>query len=97
MGHQRRKELPMAVLDLNIQVEETIPESTHRKGPRRSQALDVIEAARKASTKKVSVTAGEGEPTEKLYKSMIQWKHRHQDETVKIMKQGDRVWVWIED
>lgn len=72
-----------------------IPESTHRWGARDSKCLDVVEAALHAPEKKVSVESSDEKELDKFYKSMIQWRTRHQEQPVALRKDRNKLYVWI--
>lgn len=75
---------------------EELPEWSARKGPRDSECLKAYLFAKDAPTQKIEVK-GSPEKLEKFYRSMVQWRNRHKDEPVQVRKDGDHVYVWIEE
>jgi len=82
----------------NIQFREikALPEFSGRKGPRDSECLRAYLAAKESRTKKIEVL-GAPPQLEKFYRSMIQWRNRHKDEPVQVRKDGNHVYVWVEE
>lgn len=75
---------------------EELPEFSGRKGPRDSECLRAYLAAKESRTKKIEVV-GNPPKLEKFYRSMIQWRNRHKDEPVQVRKDGNHVYVWVEE
>jgi hypothetical protein len=81
---------------LQFRTIEALPEFSGRKGPRDSECLRAYIAARESATGKIEVV-GAPPQLEKFYRSMVQWRNRHKEEPVNVRKDGDHVFVWIEE
>lgn len=73
-----------------------LPEWSGRKGPRESECLRAYLAAKESDTKKIEVV-GDPPQLEKFYRSMVQGRNRHKEEPVQGRKDGQHVYVWIEE
>lgn len=79
-----------------VEIDE-IPEYSERRGPRESECLKAYLATVQSPKKKIQVEASDDEHLTKFYKSMMQWRNRHKDKKLNVRRDGDKVYLWVDE
>lgn len=84
----------------SIDIEEAtqVPPSRFRKGPKDSKVAEIVEKARASHTGILKLTSNDPKEIELLYKSILQYRSRHRQETQKhpfgVRKDQSTIYVW---
>lgn len=81
---------------LKLSVTDALPAGACRSA-RQSECSDIVAQARSAAPHYLRVTGETHDDFQRFYKSMIQYRRRHQlRDTVKMRKLGDELYLWVE-